>query len=57
MLDVYIQLWRGDWGAVNQIYIVVYTFVLCPMMIYIAYNLIKGVISESKTGKKSSKFN
>ena len=52
MLETYIALWRGDWGAINQIYIVFYTFVLYPMMLYLAYNLLKGIWTQSKTGKK-----
>ena len=52
MLANYWAMWQGDWGMINQIYIVIYTFVLYPMMLYLAYNLIVGVISQSKTGKK-----
>ena len=57
MLETYIALWRGDWGMINQIYIVVYTFVLYPMMLYLAYTMIKGLIKQSKSGKNKSKFN
>ena len=57
MLANYIAIWRGDWGVINQIYTVIYTVMLYPMMLYLAYNLIRGVISQSKTGKKQSKFN
>ena len=52
MLETYIALWRGDWGMINQWYIVIYTLVLYPMMLYLAYNLIRGLIKQSKTGKK-----
>ena len=52
MLTNYISMWRGDWGMINQIYIVIYTFILYPMMLYLAYNLIRGVWKQSKTGKK-----
>ena len=53
----YVSLWAGDWGMINQWYIVIYSFVLLPMMWYLVYNLIRGLIKQSKTGKKSSKFN
>ena len=57
MLANYIAMWRGDWGVINQIYIVIYTVMLYPMMCYLVYKLIQGVWRERKTGKKSSKFN
>ena len=48
MLNNYIGLWRGDWGVINQIYIVIYSTVLYPMMLYLAYTLIKGIYSQKK---------
>ena len=57
MLETYIALWRGDWGVINQWYIVIYSFVLLPMQWYLAYNLIVGLIKQRKTGKKQTKFN
>ena len=48
MLNNYIGLWRGDWGVINQWYMLVYHVILYPMMLYLAYTLIKGIYNQKK---------
>ena len=52
MWNNYVGLWRGDWGAINQWYMLAYHVVLYPMMLYLAYTMVQGLIKQSKSGKK-----
>ena len=52
MWNNYVGLWRGDWGVINQWYMLVYHVILYPMMLYLAYTMIQGLWKQSKSGKK-----
>ncbi len=52
MWNNYVGLWRGDWGVINQWYMLAYHVILYPMMLYLAYMMVQGLIKQSKSGKK-----